>query len=36
MRRPASVLLLFLGLALVANVALAATSTIVLTVDGMT
>lgn len=36
MRQLVSVLSLFLGLALVTNVALAATSTVVLSVDGMT
>ena len=36
MRRPASILILLLGLALVANAVLAATSTVVLAVEGMT
>ncbi len=36
MSRQASVLALLLGLLLVVNVALAATSTVVLAVDGMT
>ncbi len=36
MSRPASLLALLLGLALVANAALAATSTAVLAVEGMT
>ena len=36
MRRPGSILILLLGLALVANAALAATSTVVLAVEGMT
>jgi len=36
MRHSASVLIFLLGLALVANAALAATSTVVLAVEGMT
>ncbi len=36
MSRPASLLALFLGLALAANVAWAATSTVILAVEGMT
>jgi hypothetical protein len=36
MSRSATVLLLLLGLALVANAALAATSTVVLSIEGMT
>ena len=36
MRRPASVLIFLLGFTLVTNVALAATSTVVLAVEGMT
>jgi hypothetical protein len=36
MRRRVSVLALLLGLLIVGNIALAATSTVVLTVDGMT
>ena len=36
MRRPVPMLILLFGLALVANVALAATSTVVLAVEGMT
>ena len=36
MKRPASVLILLLGFALVTNIALAATSTVVLAVEGMT
>ena len=36
MRRPASVLILLLGFALVTHVALAATSTVVFAVEGMT
>jgi hypothetical protein len=36
MRRAVPILILLLGLALVANAALAATSTVVLAVEGMT
>ena len=36
MRRPVSVLILLLGFALVTSVALAATSTVILAVEGMT
>ena len=36
MRRPASVLIVLLAFALVSNVASAATSTVVLAVEGMT
>ena len=36
MRRPVPILILLLGLALVANVAFGATSTVVLAVEGMT
>jgi hypothetical protein len=36
MRRTASILILLLGVALVANAAFAATSTVVLAVEGMT
>ena len=36
MKRPASILILLLGLALVANAAFAAMSTVVIAVEGMT